>query len=142
MPSMYRLHVIANTVCLGLALLVLPGLNGCNSSARCRSGITSPYPLERVRSAVRCAEAGDARAVDLLIEMLDDQDQGVRMYSILALQKLCGEDYEYEYYAPDSERSAAIARWRQARQRGEVSVQPAGGLSAQSSSTETEKNHD
>ena len=75
-----------------------------------------------LRAVVRSAEAGDADAVDLLIELLDDADRGVRMYSILALERLCGENYGYSYYAPEAERAAAIARWRAARQHNQVSV--------------------
>jgi HEAT repeat protein len=86
--------------------------------------LTSAYPLDRVRAVVRSAEAGDADAVDLLIELLDDADRGVRMYSILALERLCGENYGYSYYAPEAERAAAIARWRAARQHNQVSVRP------------------
>ena len=106
----------------GVALIGLAWLVGCHSSRASRHEITSPYPLDRVRAAVQCAEAGDAEAVDLLIELLADRDRGVRMFTILALEHLCGEDHGYRYYAPESERAAAIARWRAARQRGEVTV--------------------
>jgi HEAT repeat protein len=120
--NMQWVSVSATIVRLGALLVGMVWLAGCHSSAGDRSQITSPYPLDRVRAAVRCAEAGNADAVDLLIELLADRDRGVRMYSILALEQLCGEDYGYRYYAPEPERAAAIARWREARQRGEVTV--------------------
>ena len=79
---------------------------------------------------MQIAEAGDAEAVDLLIELLNDQDRGVRMYTILALERLCGQTYGYHYYDPERKRAAAIARWREARRRGDVTVRsrrPAAG---------------
>lgn len=121
--GMHCVNVSATILRPGLALIGMVWLFGCQSSGTSRDQITSPYPLDRARAAVACAEAGDAEAVDLLIELLDDHDRGVRMYTILALERLCGEDYGYRYYHPDPERAAAIARWRQARQHGEVTVQ-------------------
>lgn len=106
---------------LGLAAVSLTCAAGCNSAAK-REQLVSPYPLDRARAAVHLAEAGDTEAVDLLIELLNDQDRGVRMYSILALERLCGETYEYRYYDPEPRRAAAVARWRDARRRGAVSV--------------------
>ena len=105
---------------LAVSLLVLVG--GCGSSQLRREHLASPYPLDRARAAVQIAEAGDAQAVDSLIGLLEDNDPGVRMYTILALQRLCGRTYGYRYYDPEPERAAAVARWRQARQRGEVTV--------------------
>ncbi len=123
---------LTTTVCwLGVATVGLTCSAGCNSSGAQRQQLVSPYPLDRVRAAVQLAEAGDAQAVDLLIELLDDRDRGVRMYAILALERLCGKTYEYKYYDPEPLRAAAIARWREARQRGDVTLrsrapQPAG----------------
>jgi hypothetical protein len=96
---------------------------GCDHSSARRQKLASPYPLDRVEAAVQLAEAGDTGAVDRLIELLDDRDRGVRMYTILALERLCGRTYGYRYYDPEPVRAAAIARWRAARQRGEVTVQ-------------------
>jgi len=120
---MLRASLTATVCWLGVATVGLTCSAGCSSSGARRQQLVSPYPLDRVRAAVQLAEAGDAQAVDLLIELLDDRDQGVRMYAILALERLCGRTYEYRYYDPEPLRAAAIARWHEARQRGEVSVQ-------------------
>lgn len=106
---------------MGLATIGLMCLAGCDSTAR-REQLVSPYPLDRARAAVGLAEAGDGQAVDLLIELLSDHDRAVRMYTILALERLCGETHGYHYYDPEPERAAAIARWRTARQDGEVTL--------------------
>lgn len=119
--GMHRARAIATVCWLGLTVVGLVCLPGCNQSAK-RRQLTSPYPLDRVRAAVQLAEAGDTQAVDLLIELLADRDRGVRLYTILALERLCGETYGYNYYDSELLRAAAIARWREARQRGEVAV--------------------
>jgi len=114
----------ATAVCwIGLATVGLACLPACNQSSARRGQLASRYPLDRVRAAVQLTEAGDTEAVDLLIELLNDRDRGVRMYTILALERLCGETYGYEYYDPEPAREAAIGRWREARQQGEVRVQ-------------------
>ena len=118
---MFSLQVRTIYLSTGIAALFCIGVTGCDTASS-RAGMTSGYPLDRVRAAVACAEAGDAEAVDRLIELLNDNDRGVRMYSILALRQLCGEDYGFRYYASDSERAAAVARWRVARLRGEVTL--------------------
>ena len=120
--AMSRASVSAAVLRLSFVLAWLGCVFGCGSSGGGRAEMASAYPLDRVRAAVQSAEAGDADAVDLLIELLDDADRAVRMYSILALERLCGEDYGYRYYAPEAERTAAIARWREARQSDEVTV--------------------
>lgn len=97
-------------------------LSACRSGSPSRAQLESPYPLDRVRAAVHAAERGDAGAVDLLIERLEDHDRGVRMYAILALERLCGTDYGYVYYASEIDRGRAVQRWRDARARGEVVV--------------------
>jgi len=97
---------------------------GCGAAAK-RDQLASPYPLDRARAAVHLAEAGDSGAVDLLVELLNDHDRGVRMYSILALERLCGDTYGYRYYDPEPRRAAAVARWRQARQGGQVALRSA-----------------
>ncbi len=90
-------------------------------------------PLERAQAVVRLAEMGDTSAVHLLVELLEDPDRAVRMYTILALTRLCGEDFDYKYYEPEDRRTAAVRRWRAALRNGEVVVrraaEPAAGAS-------------
>lgn len=74
---------------------------------------------------VRVAERRDVKAVHKIVNLLDDRDPAVRMYAILALERLCGTNRGYHYYANEAARAAAVARWREALQRGEVEVLPA-----------------
>jgi HEAT repeat protein len=119
---MDRTDAIATVCWLALAAASLTCLPACDSPGTRRERLVSPYPPDRARAAVQLAEAGDTQAVDLLIDLLEDRDRAVRMYTILALERLCGETYGYKYYDPEPQRAAAVARWRQARQRGEVTV--------------------
>jgi HEAT repeat protein len=120
---MLRADLTAAVCWLGVATVALACSSGCHTSGAGREQLVSPYPLDRVQAAVQLAEAGDAQAVDQLIVLLEDRDRGVRMYAILALERLCGETYEYRYYDPEPLRAAAIARWREARRGGEVRLQ-------------------
>ena len=104
-----------------LAALVVV-IQGCTSNAMQRRRLASDYPLDRAQAAVALAQAGDAGAVHRLVELLDDDDRGVRLYTILALERLTGRTYGYVYYASQSERDAAVARWRDALRNGEVVV--------------------
>jgi len=95
-------------------------MTACYSTAPQRQQLTSSNPLDKVLGAVWLAEAGDAQAVHSLVALLEDHDRTVRMYAILALERLCGQTYGYKYYEPEAQRAAAAARWREALRRGEV----------------------
>ncbi|MBU0639142.1 MAG: HEAT repeat domain-containing protein [Planctomycetes bacterium] len=103
---------------LGLTVLA------CHPAESQRRRLASANAFDRAQAAVTLAEASDPEAVQKLVNLLEDQDRAVRMYAILALRRLCGEDYEYKYYAPEPERLRAVQRWRDALQAGEVVVQP------------------
>jgi len=118
------LRAATTAVWCGLVLTIggLAPAIGCDSALARRQRLASPCPLERVGAAVGLAEAGDAQAVDLLIGLLEDRDPGVRLYAILALERLCGTTLGYRYYDGEAARAAAVARWREARQRGAVAL--------------------
>jgi len=99
---------------------------GCNSAAAQRARLASPYPPDRARAAVRLGEARDADAVAKLVDLLIDPDRAVRMYSILALERMCGQTYGYRYYDPAPQRAAAVERWRAALREGQVATRGSG----------------
>lgn len=111
----------ARALSVTLTILAVPlVLPACSPGARARAEAQSLYPLDRARAAVQLAEAGDCRGVDVLINLLDDDCDAVRMYAAVALERLCGRSFGYRYYDPPAKREQAIARWRLARQRGEL----------------------
>jgi HEAT repeat protein len=113
---------------------VLLGAAACQSPSSQRQQLSSTNPLDQVRAAVWLADAGDKDAVARLVGLLEDRDETVRMYAILALERLCGQTHGYKYYAPDAERAVAVARWREALRKGEVTTERPPTASAPASS--------
>jgi hypothetical protein len=102
-------------------VLLVIGL-GLASGCRSPGGLESTNPYERARAAVARAEAGDQTAIHRLVALLGDDDDGVRLYTILALERLTGETYGYRYWADPIERYRAIDRWQDALQAGQVTL--------------------
>ncbi|MFH1748093.1 MAG: hypothetical protein ABIG44_13740 [Planctomycetota bacterium] len=97
---------------------------GCQSTSSRHARLQSLNPLDQVAASVQLAEAGDATAVHRLVTLLESQDGTVRMYAILALQRLCGQTHGYVYYQPLDNRTKAVQRWREALRAGRVTVTP------------------
>lgn len=97
------------------------GVWGCGGPPA-RADLRSGNPLDRARGVVAVTEARDDVAVHKLVDLLDDSDRAVRMYAILALVRLCGEDYGYRYYESAARRGPAVQRWREALRKGEVTL--------------------
>ncbi|MFN0135539.1 MAG: HEAT repeat domain-containing protein [Phycisphaerae bacterium] len=114
---MFKSAWVASCVCLVAAWTA-----GCASEQARREQLRSASALERARAAAFLAEAGDPKAVHSLVDLLEDSDDVVRMYGILALQRLCGESFGYQYHAAESQRTAAISRWREALREGRLRV--------------------
>lgn len=84
------------------------------------AGPATPYPQalhseragERMQACKRAAESQDHSVLGILVDRLDDDDEGVRLYAILALEKLTGTRLDYEYHAPEPLRQRAVKRWR------------------------------
>lgn len=63
--------------------------------------------------AIRAAgEARDEQAVPLLVDRLEDEDDAVRFFTILALEKITGERFGYDYAQPASKRARSVEQWR------------------------------
>lgn len=92
-------------------------VSGCGSS-NARRQLGSINPQERAEAIVELTDQGDRNAAAQFVALLDDDDPAVRMYAIVALEKLFGRDYGYEYYSRPAERRVAIARWQAALQSG------------------------
>ncbi len=92
----------------GVGLL---GAWGCGSSPVTKGGLHSPDPQTRLEHIAAAARAENTDAIPALIENLDADDPAVRLYSIMALEKLTGTRMGYQAYAPLAQRQAAINRW-------------------------------
>jgi hypothetical protein len=95
-------------------VLVVSTLSACAPSVSARKQLRAESPLDRARAVVTVAERGDLEAVHQLVVLLDDPDPAVRMFTIHALRRLCGRDFDYRYYEPEEKRAASVERWRQA----------------------------
>lgn len=76
------------------------------------SRIQSADVNQRILAIYAAAESGDKQSVPLLVDRLEDEDEAVRFYAILALDKMTGRRLGYDYASPPSERAKAVERWR------------------------------
>jgi hypothetical protein len=93
---------------------------GCASGAARRAQLGSDNPLDRATAIVEVYDARDRKAVQKLVDLLDDSSSAVRLYAILALRGLTGEDLGYRYYESEVVRAASVRRWRDAVRAGIV----------------------
>lgn len=103
-----------------LPLVVFAGIvadSGC-AQHRVLVGIHSPDALGRILAIRRIAEEDDREAIPLLVDRLDDQDSGVRFYAIVALDRMTGERFGYDYAQSAAERGLAVEKWRAFAMRG------------------------
>lgn len=90
---------------------LLTGPTGC-ARPGWRQQLQSEDPLQRIDGAVSAAKADDRTAVPLLIDRLEDDDEAVRMYAILSLQRIAGTTLGYKYWADPVDRTHMAQRWR------------------------------
>ena len=83
---------------------------GCESSQR--AAMESSDPAARVRGIIRATERSDQRAVSLIVDRLEDEDEAVRLVAITSLKKLTGEDRGYRPFDSLYRRDQAVQRWR------------------------------
>jgi len=96
-----------------LAVCAIPAVPcGCNANRPVRANIQSPDAAQRIRAIKNAADSGDVAAIPLIVDRLEDEDQAVQFFAILALERLTGKRLGYEVGQSSSERVAAIDRWR------------------------------
>lgn len=77
------------------------------------AALNAERPNDRVAAIRHATEIRDRSAIPLLVDRLEDEDEAVRFYAILALERLTGTRMGYEYHAPEAQRLRAVQRWRQ-----------------------------
>ena len=93
---------------MGLGLLLL----GACSATPYPGGIQSPDVSVRCRAIKLAGERRDRNALPALVERLEDEDEAVRFYTILALEKITGTRLGYDYAQSAAERGRAVKRWQ------------------------------
>lgn len=108
---------------LGAAILLAPV--SCGPPA-ITGGFDSPQPAARIFATRRVAAETDPakirHAMPGLIQNLTSDDPAVRLLSAEALRELTGETYGYRYFDPEWLRTPAVDRWRDAWERGAITL--------------------
>ena len=105
-----------------VGLVMVCSLSGCVSSRPYRASLSSDNATERAIAVKAAGDSRDAGAVPLLVDRLEDEDAAVRFFSIIALEKITGRRFGYDYSQPSRERAAAIVRWRDYVRKGEFTA--------------------
>jgi hypothetical protein len=94
-----------------MALLFGSLLAGC-AQPGWRQQLQSEDPLRRIDGVIAAGRAKDPAAAPLLVDRLQDDDEAVRMYAIMALRRIEGTDLGYKYWADNADRTHMAQRWR------------------------------
>ena len=104
-----------------LAFVAAAAAAGCMPSAR-SGDLYSDNPAPLLQAIHQAGKAGDTAAVPRLIELLDHDDDAIRMFSIQALERITGHEDRmgYDPYAPATKRRPAIRKWVEAANEGRL----------------------
>ena len=97
---------------IGGFAISLVALAGCASTGPYRARISSEQAAERILGIRAAAQSKDWGAVPLIVDRLEDEDEAVRFYAILALERITGERFGYDYARSSFERAASVSKWR------------------------------
>ncbi|MCP4377514.1 MAG: HEAT repeat domain-containing protein [bacterium] len=93
-------------------LLLACALAGCVRRRDLSGDFQSEDPNVRI-AAVRVSGRDKIEsAVPYLVDRLTDSEAEVRMFSIIALEKITGLTHDYRYYDAPAVRQEAVGRWR------------------------------
>ena len=93
--------------------------------------LISERPAERIAAIKHAAEFGDESVIGILVQRLEDPDDAVRFFAIIALEKLTGERFGYQYYDSEVERARSVERWRRyLREHAPAASRPEGGTAS------------
>lgn len=95
-----------------LCLVCFPALIGCVSSRHFQAKIQSENPGDRILAIYSAGEKRDRQSIPLLVDRLEDEDEGVRFFAIHALEKITGQRFGYDYAKPANQRERAVEKWR------------------------------
>ena len=74
--------------------------------------LKNPNADIRVEALKVMVETNDQGAIPLVIDRLEDEEPGVRMFAYHALRRICGEDLGFTPYGSEVARAAEVAKWR------------------------------
>lgn len=101
----WAIHISVPTMLVMLA--------GCGPKATpYPASLESERPIERITAIKKAAQLDDYSAIGVLIDRLEDDDPAVRMFAIMALERMTGTRLGYDYRADDTQRWRAVQVWR------------------------------
>jgi len=103
---------------LGLSCMGAGGV-GCTPRAT-EAEFDSANPAAKLYAIQKAGQKRDADKIPALIEQLNSDDPAVRMYAIIALEKITGTRLNYSPYDPPWRRANAIERWAAAYRGGRL----------------------
>ncbi|MHC4214653.1 MAG: HEAT repeat domain-containing protein [Planctomycetota bacterium] len=103
-----------NYLCLTLVIILI--LAGCSSPLDRKpqlSDLDNPNSMIKIMAIKWAGDNKLSSAVPQLVDLLQDEDRSVRLYSIYSLRRITGTDCGYDYKAAVHVRAVAIKCWRQ-----------------------------
>ena len=103
--------------CLWLPAVMTLILAGCTTGLLDRkpqlSDLNNPNSTIKIVAVKWVGDNKVSSALPQLVDLLQDEDRSVRLYSIEALRRITGTDCGYDYKSAAHVRAAAVKRWYQ-----------------------------
>ena len=87
-------------------------------------GLESEDPGVRIQTIRTAGDRKDRSVMPMLVRRLEDEDEAVRMFAIIALEKITGTRLGYNYADPEPPRARAVKRWRALINGDQTATQP------------------
>ena len=101
---------------LWLTVVIILIVAGCSSPLDRKpqlSDLDNPNSMIKIMAIKWAGDNKLSSAVPQLVDLLQDEDRSVRLYSICSLRLITGTDCGYDYKAAAHVRAVAIKCWRQ-----------------------------
>lgn len=119
---------VVRAVCCWAAGVVLLGAVGCGPPRpKYPAALNAERPDDRIWAIQKAGQLKDRDVLGILVDRLGDEDPAVRMYTIVALERITGTRLGYAHHGPEVERRRAMERWRRyvSERAGEAATRPA-----------------
>ena len=93
--------------------LILAGCAGLFDRKPQLSDLDNPNSTIKIVAVKWAGDNKVSSALPQLVDLLQDEDSPVRLYSIEALRRITGTDCGYDYKAAAHVRAVAVKRWHQ-----------------------------
>jgi len=104
----------AGAVLTVLLLAISAGSGGCGRPrVPYPQSFHSEAPEDRIAAIRRAVDTRDTAMLGLMVDRLEDEDEAVRFYAILGLERMTGTRLGYDYADDVAQRRRAVMRWRE-----------------------------